>query len=160
MNYCYCVLWDKISDDQTNSVHYVILDECGNLLQEESEIKGAELSSTSIQPIVNGNTLTWAVADSENDTLTFYRVNLSDKSESETSVIGDANLDGRVSISDSVRILQYVANNEKYPIDDTAMQNADVYNKGDGVTGMDAVSIQKYDAGVLTELPESILTIS
>ena len=153
----YCVLWDKVSDDETNSVHYVILDECGNLLQKESEIKNAKLSSTSVQPVVNGNTLTWAVADAENSTLTFYKVNLSDKSDSETSVIGDVNLDGRISISDSVRILQYVANNKKYPLDSIAMQNADVYNRGDGVTGMDAVSIQKYDAGVLTELPESVI---
>ena len=153
----YCVLWDKVSDDETNSVHYVILDECGNLLQKESKIKNAKLSSTSVQPIVNGNTLTWAVADAENSTLTFYKVNLSDKSDSETSVIGDVNLDGRISISDSVRILQYVANNKKYPLDSIAMQNADVYNRGDGVTGMDAVSIQKYDAGVLTELPESVI---
>ena len=33
---------------------------------------------------------------------------------------------------------------------------ADVYKRGDGVNGMDALSIQKYDAGLLTALPESV----
>ena len=75
----------------------------------------------------------------------------------ETSTIaGDANLDGKVSISDAVRILQYLSNSTKYPLEGQAAVNADVYQQGDGVTGMDAASIQKYDAGALTKLPESV----
>ena len=69
---------------------------------------------------------------------------------------GDANLDGKVSISDAVAILQHLANSTKYPLDETAKKNADVYNRGDGVTGNDAASIQRYDAGVVTALPESV----
>lgn len=67
---------------------------------------------------------------------------------------GDANLDGKVSISDAVRILQYVSNPEKYPLDGQAAVNADVYNTGDGVTARDAASVQKFDAGVINSLPE------
>ena len=69
-------------------------------------------------------------------------------------VYGDANLDGKVSISDSVAILQYVANASKYNLDDKAKSNADV--DGDpGVTGKDAAVIQSVDAGVydVSQLP-------
>ena len=69
-------------------------------------------------------------------------------------VYGDANLDSNVTISDSVAILQYIANADEYPLDDNARANADVYNPGDGITGMDANSIMKFDAGELKSLPE------
>lgn len=71
-------------------------------------------------------------------------------------IYGDANLDDNVTMSDSVAILQYIANDEKYPLDDTARANADVYNPGDGITGMDARSIMKLDAGVINSLPETL----
>ena len=74
--------------------------------------------------------------------------------EQET-LYGDVNLDGKVSISDAVRILQYIANSEKYSLDAQAKDNADVYSRGDGVTAKDAVSIQKLDAGVIDSLPEN-----
>ena len=70
---------------------------------------------------------------------------------------GDANLDGKVSISDSVRILQYIANRSKYNLEGEALLNADVYNNGDGVTGNDAAAIQRYDAGITKSLPESYM---
>ncbi|MBR6385855.1 MAG: glycoside hydrolase family 11 protein [Ruminococcus sp.] len=70
-------------------------------------------------------------------------------------VWGDANLDNNVSISDAVSILQYMANGEKYPLEGEALINADVYKHGDGITGNDAGSIQKYDAGAISSLPES-----
>lgn len=73
------------------------------------------------------------------------------------SVPGDANLDGSVTVADAVAILQYIANSSKYPLSDEALINADVSSSGDGVTGKDALAIQKFDAGVITSLPESIL---
>ena len=71
-------------------------------------------------------------------------------------IYGDANLDSNVTISDSVAILQNIANSEKYPLDDNARANADVYNPGDGITGMDAQAVQKLDAGIIDSLPEVI----
>ena len=73
----------------------------------------------------------------------------------EPPLLGDANLDGHISISDAVAILQYIANKDKFPLSAEAADNADVYNRGDGITAGDALSIQKLDAGILTELPES-----
>ena len=66
---------------------------------------------------------------------------------------GDANLDGNVTISDAVAILQYLANSDKYGLDEQARKNADVDGKP-GVTGTDAGSIQKFDAGIIKSLPE------
>jgi endo-1,4-beta-xylanase len=69
-------------------------------------------------------------------------------------VYGDANLDGKVSISDAVAILQYVANASKYNLDDKAKANADV-DGNPGVTGKDAAVLQQVDAGVydVSQLP-------
>ncbi|MBR4362686.1 MAG: right-handed parallel beta-helix repeat-containing protein [Ruminococcus sp.] len=71
------------------------------------------------------------------------------------TVLGDANLDKKVSISDAVAILQFIANKDKYGLNEQALDNADVYARGDGVTARDALSIQKLDAGAITSLPEN-----
>ena len=67
---------------------------------------------------------------------------------------GDANCDGKVNVADAVAILQYIANNTKYPLGETGELNADVDGQP-GITGTDAVVIQKVDASVLkqSELP-------
>ena len=74
----------------------------------------------------------------------------------ESSVIfGDANLDEKVSVADTVAILQYLGNKDKYQFSSDAKLNADCYNTGDGITGMDALTIQKIDAKIInvTKLP-------
>ena len=68
---------------------------------------------------------------------------------------GDANNDGRMSISDSVAILQNLANAEKYPLSPQGKYNADC-DGSDGITGLDAAAIQKLDAGIIDKLPETI----
>ena len=65
-----------------------------------------------------------------------------------TGLKGDANLSGDVTISDAVAILQYLANQDAYPLEGIAKENADVDGKP-GVTGNDAVMIQLYDAGMI-----------
>lgn len=73
----------------------------------------------------------------------------------DATVYGDANDDGIVDIADATVILQAIGNADKYALSAQGEDNADVYNRGDGITAMDALAIQKYDAKVLTELPES-----
>ncbi|MBR3421586.1 MAG: DUF4981 domain-containing protein [Ruminococcus sp.] len=70
------------------------------------------------------------------------------------SLLGDANLDGKVSIADATAILQSLGNKDKFGLSDEAKLNADCFNPGDGVTAADALAIQKLDAGLLTKLPE------
>ena len=64
---------------------------------------------------------------------------------------GDANVDKKVSISDSVAILQSVANVSRYALTDEGKRNADVVDNGSGITGQDAAAIQLVDSGVLQQ---------
>ena len=73
-----------------------------------------------------------------------------------TGLAGDANCDGKVTIADAAAIFQYMSNSDKYTLSKQGMANADVSNKGDGITAADAIAIQKFDAGLLSKLPESV----
>lgn len=70
-------------------------------------------------------------------------------------IYGDANCDGIITIADSTAVLQAISNSDKYALSPTGTDNADVFNRGDGITAQDAISIQKLDAKLITELPES-----
>ncbi|MBP5379200.1 MAG: RICIN domain-containing protein, partial [Ruminococcus sp.] len=61
-------------------------------------------------------------------------------------LIGDANEDGSVGLSDALAILQYIANARKYPLTEQGIRNADIFN--DGLTASDALFIQPVDAGI------------
>ena len=67
------------------------------------------------------------------------------------TLYGDANLDEKVSIADAVAILQHLGNKDKYGLKPQGLINADVCGGKDGVTAMDAYTIQRIDAGMLTE---------
>ena len=77
-------------------------------------------------------------------------------------VYGDANCDGKVDLSDAVLILQSISKPSVYGLEGTdesritaeGLDNADVYERGSGITAKDALSIQRYIAG-LCSLPES-----
>ena len=66
------------------------------------------------------------------------------------SIYGDANLDGKVNVSDAVTVLQYAANKTKYPLAGQALVNADVDGES-GITGSDAITIQKVDASIIRQ---------
>ncbi len=73
----------------------------------------------------------------------------------EDVVYGDADNDGRVGIADVVKVMMYATNKSANPLTETELNNADVYNRGDGVFISDALSIQKKVAQVIDSLPES-----
>lgn len=78
-------------------------------------------------------------------------------SAADTEVVyGDANTDGDVSIADAVLIMQAMVNADEYKLSAQGVNNADVCNRGDGITSADALSIQKLIANLITELPESV----
>ncbi len=58
-------------------------------------------------------------------------------------IAGDANEDGEVNISDAVLIMQSIANPEEFELTLQGKANADIYGDGDGVTLMDALTIQE-----------------
>lgn len=60
---------------------------------------------------------------------------------------GDANCDGKVTVSDCVTVLQYIANMDKYPLSKAGLNNADI-DGCPGLSGGDVIAIQKIDAGI------------
>jgi len=60
-------------------------------------------------------------------------------------VAGDANLDVKVSVADSVAILQHIGNRDKYGLSSLGLLNADVDGAA-GVTANDARVLQEWDA--------------
>ncbi len=70
---------------------------------------------------------------------------------------GDANCDGYVTIADASSIFQALGNPDKYALSTNGAKNADVCNRGDGITVQDAISVQKWTAGIIDALPESWL---
>ena len=71
---------------------------------------------------------------------------------------GDANCDKEVNMADAVLIMQAISNPDKYGkgkpdgISDKGEKNGDVDGDGDGLTNKDALRIQKYKLGLITEL--------
>ena len=63
---------------------------------------------------------------------------------------GDANVDGKVTIADATAILQNVANKDKFELKPQGKINADIVDRGDGVTARDALAIQMADAQVIS----------
>ena len=72
----------------------------------------------------------------------------SEKEEKYLDMVGDANCDDRVNAADAVTVLQYLSNAEKYLISERGLKNADIDGSA-GITGGDALYIQKLDAGVI-----------
>ena len=72
---------------------------------------------------------------------------------------GDANCDNEVNLADAVLIMQSISNPDKYGegkelgISPKGAKNADVSENGNGLTNKDALAIQKYKLGLITELP-------
>ena len=78
------------------------------------------------------------------------------------TLVGDANINGGINISDAVLIMQALANPSLYGISGSdenhitsqGWANADCCSVGDGVTANDALSIQKYTLKLIDKLPE------
>ena len=68
---------------------------------------------------------------------------------------GDADCSGNIEIADAVKIMCYVTDKENTTIEDQGIINGDVYQTGDGLSVQDALTIQKYLAQIISELPET-----
>lgn len=56
---------------------------------------------------------------------------------------GDTNENGRLDLADSIKIMQSIANPDKYSLSDKQKFLGDVNDTGDGITALDAQTIQK-----------------
>ena len=74
---------------------------------------------------------------------------------------GDANCDGKINLADVVLIMQSLSNPDKYGLNGNApthitrqgMLNGDI-SGNDGITNLDALTIQKFMLELITKLPE------
>ncbi|MCM1314364.1 MAG: dockerin type I repeat-containing protein [Prevotella sp.] len=75
----------------------------------------------------------------------------------EVITYGDSNSDGKVNIADSVLIMQCLANPDEFKMNAEQADAADVYNRGDGITTMDALAIQMTSINLISvkDLPVS-----
>ena len=82
--------------------------------------------------------------------VTTVPVTTAPSTEPGSAIMGDANCDGKVDLTDAVAILQYAALPAKYALTEQGMANADIVDNGtSGVTGIDALAVQMIDAKLL-----------
>ena len=68
--------------------------------------------------------------------------------ENPETLLGDANCDGEISVADATLVLQYCGNRDKYKLSEQGLINSDVDGTA-GISAVDALRIQQYDAGVI-----------
>ncbi|MBO7394636.1 MAG: leucine-rich repeat protein, partial [Ruminococcus sp.] len=90
----------------------------------------------------------------DNNKITFKDIDGYTPPVSKVTLLGDANCDKKVTVADSVAILQSIANKDKYSLSEVGAANADCCDPGNGITAKDALTIQRLDAKVITSLPE------
>ncbi|MBR5512810.1 MAG: RICIN domain-containing protein [Ruminococcus sp.] len=130
--------WTKISEQaaSSNDVKFDIY---------EKSVKAGELVSLGTNT-TSYNVMNYAVLVKTDETTT---------TTTPVEVLaGDANCDGVVSIADAAAIFQCIGNSDKYALSEQGEKNADVSGGGDGITAADAIAIQKFDAGLISVLPE------
>lgn len=100
----------------------------------------------------------WWASSSNDDTgadvtVTYNSITLYyEYTQSQTStILGDANLDGEVSIADAVSIMQSLSNPDEYKLTEQGQINADTVDKGNGVTAIDALGIQLIGINIIKE---------
>ena len=64
------------------------------------------------------------------------------------NIKGDANDDGELRLSDAIMILQSIGNPDEYQLTPQGRYNADIYGDRDGITTMDAVTVQRKILGL------------
>ncbi len=95
------------------------------------------LSNTSIQPIVDGDTLKWAVGDSLNNSLIWYTVNINEF-DAINSIVGDADCNGSVNIADAVMLQKWLLGSGTL----INWRNVDLY-KDNRIDAFDMIEMRK-----------------
>ncbi len=112
--------------------------------------KVASVDNGNVTAVGEGTAVIYAVAG---DTVCECTVTVV---KSGTGVFGDADGDSELTITDVVVIMVHVVT-PGGTLTAEQIGNADVYQRGDGISNMDALAVQKRIAQLLTSLPESVL---
>ena len=106
-------------------------------------------------------TTTTRTTTKETTTTTRTTTTTAPNKELDAKLLGDANCDNQVDLSDVVLIMQALANPNKYGLNgsdrthmtEQGQANADVHKRGNGVTSNDALAIQLKLLNVISSLP-------
>lgn len=141
------VWWSNVWD----AANKVAVDQPCEIVDVQNIIDVIPASSTT----TTGTTATTTSKTTTTTTATSAGTTTTTASAIEVTLLGDANVDGKVTVADAVAILQSIANKDKYALKPQGKANADCFDVGDGVTAGDALAIQRLDAGAITKLPDS-----
>ncbi len=147
---------DSLKDADGNKVMW---DE-SNDYSAQTLVQGSEdaMVVTPYITMYDGDTLIWGTEpDGTTPSETTTDSTIETPSTEQNIVYGDADCNGEVELNDCVMIMCNIADPESNPLEGQGKDNADVYQRGDGIGIMDALAIQKYLAQLLSELPESYL---
>ncbi len=103
----------------------------------------------SVRKRQTGFYFTWKKSDDEYITTMPTNDNTTTTAPSGNKTVGDANGDNKLNVADAVFIMQSLSNPSEYVLTPENAESADVVNKGDGITTMDALAIQMVDIGLL-----------
>ncbi|MDE6774750.1 MAG: lysophospholipase, partial [Ruminococcus sp.] len=106
----------------------------------------------STEPVATSTTESAATTTAESITTQITTTSTETTTESTRTLYGDANCDGEISVADATLILQYCGNKDKYTLQEQGLINADVDGTA-GISAVDALTIQRYDAKQIDKLP-------
>jgi len=105
------------------------------------------------KPVVVDDSDVKTTSTSKTDSPSTTTTTASSVKDTDGVVYGDANVDGAVGIADAVLVMQSIANPDGFKLTEQGKKNADVCNRGDGITGKDALAIQMLEAKSVSALP-------
>jgi len=162
----------KVNSDKTVSIDYTIPSNAGSTIKamvwwphdDGVTIEKVVLhmdGSSSANTTTRVTTTTTRTTTKETTTTTRTTTTTAPNKELDAKLLGDANCDNQVDLSDVVLIMQALANPNKYGINgsdrthmtEQGQANADVHKRGNGVTSNDALAIQLKLLNVISSLP-------
>ncbi|WP_028514034.1 glycoside hydrolase family 9 protein [Ruminococcus flavefaciens] len=162
----------KVNSDKTVSIDYTIPSNAGSTIKamvwwphdDGVTIEKVVLhmdGSSSAKTTTRVTTTTTRTTTKETTTTTRTTTTTASNKELDAKLLGDANCDNQVDLSDVVLIMQALANPNKYGLNgsdrthmtEQGQANADVHKRGNGVTSNDALAIQLKLLNVISSLP-------
>ena len=162
----------KVNSDKTVSIDYTIPSNAGSTIKamvwwphdDGVTIEKVVLhmdGSSSAKTTTRVTTTTTRTTTKETTTTTRTTTTTAPNKELDAKLLGDANCDNQVDLSDVVLIMQALANPNKYGLNgsdrthmtEQGQANADVHKRGNGVTSNDALAIQLKLLNVISSLP-------
>ncbi|WP_303804242.1 glycoside hydrolase family 9 protein [Ruminococcus flavefaciens] len=162
----------KVNSDKTVAIDYTVPSNVGSTIKamvwwpHDDDVTITKIvlhksGSSSNVTTTRATTTTTRTTTKETTTTTRTTTTTAPNKELDAKLLGDANCDNQVDLSDVVLIMQALANPNKYGINgsdrthmtEQGQANADVHKRGNGVTSNDALAIQLKLLNVISSLP-------